>query len=88
MVYIPLFRLGIFINNNKWDNTKHFIDPKKEPLMKVPSDILGLDYIELKPRLPILSVDKKKDGINWHYMERLNVNIGTILQDGKMLLII
>jgi len=55
-----LFRLGIFINNNKWDNTKHFIDPKKEPLMKVASDILGLDYIELKPRLPILSVDKKK----------------------------
>ncbi len=55
-----LFRIGIFIDNKKWDNTKHFINPKKEPLMKVASDILGLDYVELKPRLPILSVDKKK----------------------------
>lgn len=55
-----LYRIGIFIELNKWDSSKHFIDPKKEPLTKVASDILGLDYIELKPKLPILATEKKK----------------------------
>lgn len=55
-----LYRIGIFLEQNKWDSTKHLLDPKKEPLTKVASDILGLDYVELKPKLPILTTEKKK----------------------------
>jgi autotransporter strand-loop-strand O-heptosyltransferase len=55
-----LYRVGLFVINNSPDYTKHPSDPKKDPLMKVGSDILGLDYIELKPNLPILGKEKKK----------------------------
>jgi autotransporter strand-loop-strand O-heptosyltransferase len=56
-----LYRLGLFYTNErKIDYTKHFNDPKKEPLMKVASDILGLDYVELKPKLKKLGKKKKK----------------------------
>jgi autotransporter strand-loop-strand O-heptosyltransferase len=53
--------LGLFYNDNREiDYTKHYNDPKKEPLMKVASDILGLTYKELKPKLPKLGKKKKK----------------------------
>jgi len=56
-----LYRLGLFYNDNREiDYTKHYNDPKKEPLMKVASDILGLTYKELKPKLPKLGKKKKK----------------------------
>jgi autotransporter strand-loop-strand O-heptosyltransferase len=56
-----LYRLGLFYTNDrKIDNTKHYNDPKREPLMKVASDILGLDYVELKPKLKKLGKKKKK----------------------------
>ncbi len=55
-----LYRVGIFLEYNKWDNTKHLSDPKKSPLTKVASDILGLEYVELKPKLPVLATEKKK----------------------------
>ena len=56
-----LYRLGLFYNDErKIDDTKHYNDPKKEPLMKVASDILGLTYKELKPKLPKLGKKKKK----------------------------
>lgn len=55
-----LYRIGLFYDNNKWDKTKHFTDPKKEPLTKIASDILGLDYVELRPKLPVLTTEKKK----------------------------
>ena len=56
-----LYRLGLFYTDErKIDITKHYNDPKKEPLMKVASDILGLDYIELKPKLKKLGKKKKK----------------------------
>ena len=56
-----LYRLGLFYDDErKIDNTKHYNDPKKEPLMKVASDILGLTYKELKPKLPKLGKKKKK----------------------------
>jgi autotransporter strand-loop-strand O-heptosyltransferase len=42
------------------DFDKHKTDPKTEPLTKVASDILGLDYVELKPLLPVLGKEKKK----------------------------
>lgn len=55
-----LYRIGVFYLNGKIDFYKHPFDPKSEPLTKMASDILGLDYIELKPRLPILTTTKKK----------------------------
>ena len=56
-----LYRLGLFYTDErKIDITKHYNDPKKEPLMKVASDILGLDYVELKPKLKKLGKKKKK----------------------------
>ena len=56
-----LYRLGLFYDNKrKIDYSRHLTDPKKEPLMKVASDILGLKYEELKPLLPKLAKKKKK----------------------------
>ena len=54
-----LYRIGVFFTNGDYDNTKHLTDPKKEPLTKIASDILGLDYVEARPSLPVLA-DKKK----------------------------
>jgi len=56
-----LYRLGLFYDNKrKIDYSRHMTDPKKEPLMKVGSDILGLKYEELRPLLPKLGKKKKK----------------------------
>ena len=56
-----LYRLGLFYNDKREiDYSRHETDPKKEPLMKVASDILGLTYKELKPKLPKLGKKKKK----------------------------
>jgi autotransporter strand-loop-strand O-heptosyltransferase len=55
-----LYRIGVFFGNGEIDYSKHLTDPKKEPLTKIASDILGLDYIEIKPKLPVLSNKKKK----------------------------
>ena len=55
------YRIGIFKNNdNKIDVNCHPTDPIKLPLTKVASDILGLEYEELKPRLPKQGKEKKK----------------------------
>jgi autotransporter strand-loop-strand O-heptosyltransferase len=55
-----VYRIGIFYKDGKIDYDKHPTNPIKEPLLKIPSDILGLDYVELRPKLPILSTKKKK----------------------------
>jgi autotransporter strand-loop-strand O-heptosyltransferase len=56
-----LYRLGLFYNDKREiDYSKHLTDPKKEPLMKVASDILGLDYTEEKPKLKKLGKNVKK----------------------------
>jgi autotransporter strand-loop-strand O-heptosyltransferase len=56
-----LYRLGLFYDDKRQiDYTKHQTDPKKEPLLKVGSDILGLDYEEIKPKLAKLGKKKKK----------------------------
>ncbi len=55
-----LYRLGVFYTNKKIDLDRHLIDPKSEPLMKVGSDILGLDYEELRTKLPKLGLKKEK----------------------------
>lgn len=56
-----MYRVGIFSNSeNKIDFVRHPNNPIKEPLMKVASDILGLEYKELKPRVKTPQVNKKK----------------------------
>jgi autotransporter strand-loop-strand O-heptosyltransferase len=40
--------------------SKHPSDPRKEPLMKVATDILGISYEEIRPKLPKLGKKKKK----------------------------
>ena len=56
-----LYRLGVFYDNNrKVDYSRHMTDPKKEPLLKVGSDILGLKYEEIRPKLKDFKVKKKK----------------------------
>jgi len=55
-----LYRVGWFRKDNKVDFDKNKFDPKTEPLSKTASDILGLDYVELRPLLPVLSTEKKK----------------------------
>lgn len=55
-----LFRLGVFFTGPNIDFEKHPYDPFKEPLLKVSSDILGLDYRELKARVPKIGKQKKR----------------------------
>lgn len=59
-----LYRLGMFYNTTDgkrvYDRERHPSDPKNEPLMKMASDILGLEYEELKPKLKQIGKKKKK----------------------------
>ena len=55
-----LYRVGVFRKGNELDFDKHKTDPRTEPLTKVASDILGLDYVELRPSLPVFAREKKK----------------------------
>lgn len=56
-----LYRIGLFRNdNNIIDLMKNPSDPKSYPLLKIASDILGLDYVEICPNLPLLAKAKKK----------------------------
>lgn len=54
------YRLGLFYDNNQIDYTSHPYDPIKEPLSKIASDILNLEYVETKPRVPLIGRNKKK----------------------------
>jgi len=56
-----MYSLGIFYNSDgSVDFNKHKNNPREIPLIQVASDMLGLDYIEEKPKLPQYSVEKKK----------------------------
>jgi len=56
-----LFRIGVFKDDNgNFDRDKHPSDPKKLPLGKICSDILGIEYVEMKSRLPVYTTEKKK----------------------------
>jgi autotransporter strand-loop-strand O-heptosyltransferase len=62
------YRLGWFYNEDgKYDNNKHPFDFKKIPLQKTATDILGLDYKEVRPLLKLPNTPKKKKvGIGFH----------------------
>lgn len=49
-----MYRLGIFDNGEKYDMDKHKTEPTKLSLQGIASDILGLDHIEIKPKIKSL----------------------------------
>lgn len=57
------FNLGYFYKDDKVDLERHVSDPKREPLMKVGADILGLDYAEIKPLLKKYKTKRKKRAV-------------------------
>ena len=62
------YRLGWFYDDNgNFDKNKHPNDFKQMPLQKTATDILGLDYEEVRPKLKQPEVEKmKKVGIAIH----------------------
>jgi autotransporter strand-loop-strand O-heptosyltransferase len=62
------YQLGWFYNENgEFDSNKHPFDFKKQPLQKTATDILGLDYVEIRPELKLTNKPKKKKvGIGFH----------------------
>ena len=62
------FNLGWYYNkDNSLNYNAHPNDVRKQPLQKTASDILGLDYTEIRPKLNIPKVEKKKKvGIGFH----------------------
>jgi len=61
-----LYRIGFFKREEVWDNLKHPSDPRKEPLQKLACDILGLDFVEVRPQFPIKGTKKKQVSIAVH----------------------
>jgi autotransporter strand-loop-strand O-heptosyltransferase len=62
------YRLGwYYTNEGTYDKDKHPNDFKRIPLQKTATDILGLDYEEVRPLLKLPKVKKnKKVGIGFH----------------------
>jgi autotransporter strand-loop-strand O-heptosyltransferase len=61
------YRIGLFFADGKIDFSKHRKDPTKISLLEMATDILGLEYEEVRPRLRASSVEKKKRvGIGMH----------------------
>ena len=63
-----LYRIGWFYTpEGKVDTGRHPYDPKSQPLQKTASDILGLEFKEIKPKIKYPRLDKKKKvGIGIH----------------------
>ncbi len=62
------YRLGWFYKENgMFDSDAHPNDIRRQPLQKTASDILGLEYTEIRPKLKLFNVPKKKKvGIGFH----------------------
>jgi len=62
------YRLGWFYNEDGELNSNiHKTEIKTQPLQKTATDILGLDYKEIRPNLNLPNVEKKKKvGIGFH----------------------
>ena len=48
------YNIGLFYKDNKWDGTMHRNDFKPQPLQKTATDVLGLDFEEIKPKIKSL----------------------------------
>lgn len=61
------YRIGLFFNNGSIDYNKHRKNPTKISLLEIATDILGLEYKEVRPRLRKPNSEKKKRvGIGVH----------------------
>ena len=57
------YRVGWFYNEDGTvDYNMTHSDYKKQPLQKTATDILGLEYIEIRPKLNLPKIEKKKKG--------------------------
>ena len=57
------YRIGWFYNEDGTvDYNMTHSDYKKQPLQKTATDILGLDYTEIRPKLNLPKIEKKKKG--------------------------
>lgn len=62
-----MYKIGWYYKKDKFDNYKNPYDFKTSPLQKTASDILGLDYIEIRPKIKTKDSKKlKKVGIGTH----------------------
>jgi autotransporter strand-loop-strand O-heptosyltransferase len=57
-----LYRIGIFYNENGFDPLKHKTDYRKLRLQEIATDILGLEYKEVRPKLHIENRERQIDG--------------------------
>jgi len=57
---VAQYSLGVFKKDGEINYEYHPNDPFKIPLQKIASDILGLEYKEIKPIVPVYDVKKKK----------------------------
>lgn len=61
------YRIGLFFADGGIDYSKHKKDPTKISLLEMATDILGLEYTEVRPRLRPSTIEKKKRvGIGLH----------------------
>jgi len=62
------YKLGWYYNeDNSLNYNAHPNDVKRQPLQKTATDILGLDYKEIRPKLNLPNITKKKKvGIGFH----------------------
>ena len=54
------YRVGFWLKEGRANMNRNRVDPKNLPLIKVGSNILGLEYEELKPKLENLGEGKQK----------------------------
>ena len=55
-----VYHLGWYYKDGKFDQDKNPMEFKNQPMQKSASDILGLDFKEIKPKIKIPDVAKKK----------------------------
>lgn len=61
------YRIGLFFNEGNIDYSRHKKDPTKISLLEMATDILGMEYTEVRPKLRPSRVEKKKRiGIGFH----------------------
>ena len=61
------YRIGLFFDQGNIDYTRHKSDPTKLSLLEMATDILGLEYKEVRPMLRKPNVEKKRRvGIGMH----------------------
>lgn len=62
-----MYKIGLFFDGDDINYKLHKVDPKGISLLGIATDILGLEYSEIRPRLKSSNIEKKKRvGIGFH----------------------